>query len=138
MARTLNVSNSAKVRTEVLPRAMESAPLARRLVRGAVEAWELQELAPDAEVVTAELVANAVQHARAAAMRVTVRRTGERAVQIAVFDRSRVLPFLKSPAPEEVGGRGLGIVDALAQSWGVDRLPWGKRVWADLVALSAP
>jgi len=30
-------------------------------------------------------------------------------------------------------GRGYVIVDALADAWGVERLPFGKRVWARLV-----
>jgi hypothetical protein len=43
------------------------------------------------------------------------------------------MPDLQEPGVSEFGGRGLHIVAALADSWGVDRLEDGcKAVWAEL------
>jgi anti-sigma regulatory factor (Ser/Thr protein kinase) len=118
--------------SEVFRREPTAVPAARHVVRDALGAWELTGLTEDAEVVISELATNAVLHARLAVIRVTVRRIDEHTVRLAVIDRSRDLPVLGSPSAEDVRGRGMGIVDALATSWGTDRLPWGKRVWAEL------
>ncbi|MEU2738021.1 ATP-binding protein [Streptomyces sp. NPDC007095] len=122
----------APVMSEVLPRELESVPVARYVVRDILDHWDLRELAEDAETVISELTTNAILHARMAAIRITVTRVDERTVRLAVIDRSRVLPVLRSPDTDDVHGRGMGIVDALTRCWGTDRLPWGKRVWAEL------
>jgi two-component sensor histidine kinase len=83
-------------------------------------------------VVVAELVSNAVQHASGAGMRVTVTRTGEQHVRLAVIDRSRQRPRVQPPQSDLERGRGMLLVAGLAQEWGVDVLPGGKIVWADL------
>ncbi|WP_412126017.1 ATP-binding protein [Streptomyces platensis] len=36
------------------------------------------------------------------------------------------------PGDTDEGGRGLALVAELADCWGADPLPWGKRVWAEL------
>ncbi|MFJ1528320.1 ATP-binding protein [Streptomyces mirabilis] len=105
---------------------------ARHVVRDALGAWELTGLTEDAEVVISELATNAVLHARMDSIRVTVTRIDEHTVRLAVVDRSRDLPVHRSPNTEDMRGRGMSIVDALTWSWGTDRLPWGKRVWAEL------
>jgi hypothetical protein len=49
-------------------------------------------------------------------------------------DRSgRELPRCQ-PGPEDEGGRGLLLVEAIADSWGIDRsrLTGGNAVWANL------
>lgn len=54
------------------------------------------------------------------------------AARVAVTDKSRVRPVMSEASAEDLGGRGLALVDALSQQWGTDPLPWGKRVWADV------
>ena len=130
--RTLQAKDGTEVRISVLPRRTGSSPVARRLVRDVVEEWALAALADDAGLVIAELVANAVQHARADVIRVTVQRRNRLTMRVAVTDMSRVLPLRKIANSDSLGGRGLALVEAVSQDWGVDPLPWGKRVWADL------
>ncbi|MFJ9030032.1 ATP-binding protein [Streptomyces sp. NPDC102274] len=118
--------------SETLPREPESAATARRLVRTACAAWELEELTEDGALIVSELVANAVQHARRESIRVVIDRPGGACVRIGVVDFSKVLPEPKVPDDDEEGGRGLALVAELADHWGTEPLPWGKRVWAEL------
>ncbi|MFE2292295.1 ATP-binding protein [Streptomyces sp. NPDC059452] len=86
-----------------------------------------------AELVVSELMANAVLHVARDAVRVTVTLLGDSRVRVAVADRSRVCPAPCAAGSDQESGRGLEIVEALSGGqWGVDSLPWGKRVWATL------
>lgn len=118
-----------------LPRTAASARLARLLVSSAHQAWALEDLEYPASLVMSELVANAVQHAGLSRITVTVMRRGPLTVRVAVADRSPTLPRLCQASAGDEQGRGLAIVNALCDGqWGVEPLPCGKRVWADLNA----
>lgn len=122
------------VYAENYERIPESAAAARQLVSQALEVWHLAQLADSAVLIMTELVSNAVRHAKGKGMRVNVTRlTGQR-VRVSVLDRDCTRPRVQDPDPGGEGGRGLFIVDAESVSWGVDLLPGGKRVWADLEA----
>ncbi|MFF4391419.1 ATP-binding protein [Streptomyces sp. NPDC001552] len=115
-----------------LPRTPESAHAARHLVSSALDVWGLGDFEDAAWLVVTELMANAAMHAHLDLVRVTVTCRGPRRVRIAVVDRSRRMPERHKAADGDEHGRGLAIVEALSLAWDVDRLPWGKRVWADL------
>ncbi|MFH9575616.1 ATP-binding protein [Streptomyces sp. NPDC017454] len=135
-SRILHAADGMEVRTETLPRRAESAATGRRIVRATLQDWALGDLVDAAELVVTELIANAVQHARCDSVRLTVRRTEGEGVHVAVTDRSHQVPVLRLPGPAAQAGRGLAIVDSLAERWGHDPLPWGKRVWAELAGSS--
>lgn len=120
--------------SQSLPREPRSAATARRLVLAACAAWGLDELAEDGALIVSELVSNTVRHARCHSIRVTVIRPSASRVRIGVVDLSKVPPQLWAPSAEDENGRGLALVGALADDWGIDPLPWGKRVWAELRA----
>ncbi|MFG2722807.1 ATP-binding protein [Streptomyces sp. NPDC048416] len=121
------------VYSQNLPRTPEAAHHARRLVRSVLRRWGLDDLEEEAELVAVELMSNAARHARFDSVRLTVTRSGEHRVSVAVTDRSRVMPHLAAAGDDDEGGRGLAIVDALSSGrWGADPLGWGKRVWAEL------
>ncbi|MFQ6144984.1 ATP-binding protein [Streptomyces seoulensis] len=121
--------------SETLPGLEESAEVARKLVRTALAAWHLEELADTAILLVSELVANAVKHTNSRVIRVVVSRPSERFVRIGVVDRARVLPELVKPNDELLtGGRGLLLVDVLAERWGTDLYRWGKQVWVELTS----
>ncbi|WP_042163644.1 ATP-binding protein [Streptomyces sp. NBRC 110035] len=90
-------------------------------------------------LVVAELAANAVQHARTPgrdfAVRLTLDATAD-VVRIEVADANATKRPPETPPttpPEGESGRGLLLVDTLAQRWGtVPRHPVGKTVWADV------
>jgi anti-sigma regulatory factor (Ser/Thr protein kinase) len=89
-------------------------------------------LAEDGATIVSELVANAVQHARRDSIRVVVERPETARVRIGVVDFSKTPPVRKASDPEDEGGRGLTLVEKLAEGWGTAPLPWGKQVWAEL------
>jgi len=83
-------------------------------------------------VVVGELAANAVvhQHSRA---EITVRRLDGGILEVAVRDGGVELPRLVNDDPASTSGhRGIQMVAALSDAWGVEPSPVGKRVWARL------
>ncbi|MEQ6903074.1 ATP-binding protein [Nocardioides sp. YIM 152588] len=121
-----------------LPFVPESVAQARRTVReagAALPRWLVQ----DAELLTSELVSNAVLHG-APALNLTIA-ADEDGLTVAVRDGGAAMPL---PARRDVpvgdhGGRGLGIVQRIAQDWGVEQRPQqnGKTVWFRLEARGA-
>lgn len=88
------------------------------------------ELADDAALVVTELVTNAQLHGRLPAeLRLLM---GDGTVRVEVEDGGRSLPQPGGYGAEAVTGRGLGLVAGLSRAWGVDLLPSGKVVWAEL------
>ncbi|MEU3059934.1 ATP-binding protein [Streptomyces subrutilus] len=116
-----------------LPATPRGARLARRLVVGQLDAWGVA--AEGAAVVVAELAANAVTHGRVPGrdFRVALALTGG-VLRIEVADaRADRVPGARDAAGDDEGGRGLLLVAAVADRWGVDRgLPPGKTVWAEV------
>jgi anti-sigma regulatory factor (Ser/Thr protein kinase) len=119
--------------TYTLPRAKESARLARRLVTTLLSMWGLPGLVDDATLVLDELVANSADHARGSSIQVTITRKDHALVRLAVVDMERKHPRFVVAGPDDEGGRGLRLVAGISQRWGVDTLHGAKRVWADVV-----
>ncbi|MFI0899390.1 ATP-binding protein [Streptomyces sp. NPDC020983] len=115
--------------SRTLPCAAESAEDARYLVRTALRAWGLEQLADDGALVVTELVANAARHTRGRLIRVTISRPAHAQVRIDVVDRSKTRPERRHAGELAECGRGLNLVEALTARWGTDPLPFGKRVW---------
>lgn len=86
-------------------------------------------------LVVSELVTNAVMHARVAP-RLTLSWDG-RCVRIEVSDDGPGRPVLRRPAPTATSGRGVALVDSLAEHWGVVPGRGGKTVWAEVRVLPA-
>ena len=82
-------------------------------------------------VIATELVANAVKHAKAP-IELTLHVDGDM-VRIEVFDSDRRADQVAALVcgGSAASGRGLRLVDALAQHWGADRGATGKVVWAE-------
>jgi anti-sigma regulatory factor (Ser/Thr protein kinase) len=109
----------------------ESTPLARGVVRQLLDG-ELDENALDtAELCVSELVTNAILHASTdVELSVTLAR---RRVRLAVRDQSSQLPTLERHTRTASTGRGLAMVIAIADAWGIERHDHrGKTVWCEL------
>jgi CheY-like chemotaxis protein/anti-sigma regulatory factor (Ser/Thr protein kinase) len=122
---------SGDVRRLALAHHPRSAGRARAWVRSALRDWSLENLAEDALVVVSELVGNAVRHADSEC-EISVSR-GDDSVRIEVADRGAGTP---EPQPLDhlaENGRGLMLIGVLSSAWGVEDVPGGKRVWAEIV-----
>lgn len=84
----------------------------------------------DAEMVTSELVTNALS---AGAEHIVLQLGADESVlRIGVRDDAGGAVTVTQTDPLALDGRGLRIIGMLAVRWGVDELPRGKLVWADL------
>ena len=84
------------------------------------------------ELLTGELVSNAVVHGpEAAAVRVHVRIDGP-TVRVGVRDTGGGTPTVGHPEPTAASGRGLALVEALSSDWGTQVHPDGKTVWFEV------
>ena len=120
--------------SQALPGLEESAEVARQLVHKALEAWSLGHLSDSGVLLVTELVANAVKHTNTRSITVLVCRPSARFVRIGVIDQARVIPEMVKPGADLLtSGRGLLLIDGLADRWGTDMYSWGKQVWAELL-----
>jgi anti-sigma regulatory factor (Ser/Thr protein kinase) len=89
----------------------------------------------DAELLTSELVSNAVRHAELdPSQEIVVRIVADGYVRVEVADQGPAFEAdLRRPGSGS-GGWGLFLVDAVATSWGVEREGSGKRVWFEVGA----
>lgn len=119
----------APLRLTIQPRPAE-VRRARHWFRSCLRDWADDSLTV-AESIFAEVAANAIQHGHG---RVTVSvRRWPHAVHCDVRDASWRQPHrLAGWHPDLEGGRGMVIVAALADSWGVHRSMLGKNVWFEL------
>ncbi|MDI2126331.1 ATP-binding protein [Yinghuangia seranimata] len=122
-----------------LPVTVEAVPTARHALRGSVRALIPSGPLDILELLVSELVTNAVRHSpHSGTVTVEVLRR-ERSVRIAVTDAAAtLLPRPRTPvATADEHGRGLMLVEALAEDWGSRLVPGGKVVWCDVDLLSA-
>lgn len=110
---------------------------ARRYTLASLAGVEAEVLDSVAVMVT-ELATNSVRHANTD-FTISIEQTVDR-IRVAVTDSGDRLPSLRSTAPTDRSGRGLQIVDALADSWGVAKKPDGngKSVWFEVSRIPGP
>lgn len=127
------IQRCGDVRKEVsldLERDLASVGRARAFVADTLTSAGAGDLVDDALVIVSELVTNAVTHAgTGCVVRVGV---DDLSIRVAVVDSGRGTPDPKPFNGDQPNGRGLHIVGALAQAWGVADEPGGKMVWAEM------
>lgn len=118
---------------DVTPR---SAALARRFTYATCAEWNIDPERADAvALVVSELVTNAIVHAES---RSTLRlRLAPTALRVEVVDHGAGAPNPRQAADDDEHGRGLLLVAAYADTWGIDPGGNGKIVWAELAANGA-
>ncbi|MGH9187379.1 MAG: ATP-binding protein [Acidimicrobiales bacterium] len=105
----------------------ESRQFVRSHLRGAVE----RDIIDVVELLTSELVTNAVVHT--GVPRVLVLVLAPDHVRVEVEDGSSRPPVLVQSLPAtSLTGRGIRIVEALSTRWGVEPVAKGKRVWFEV------
>lgn len=109
----------------------DAPAVARHFAVGALHDWGAGDLADDVALVVTELAANAIVHAHSG-FTIVVSARGD-LVQISVRDATPLPGAEPGAALVPARRHGLGVVDALASSWGVESLgSAGKTVWVEL------
>ncbi|MEE1756474.1 ATP-binding protein [Streptomyces sp. SP18CS02] len=128
-----------------LPHSTAAVPLARALIRTALADLEVSADSDTAELLTAELVANAVEHTTGEDPIELVVELLPSGCQVEVHDRDPAPPRalapgepLPEPDPWQEHGRGLLLIRALSSACGHRPTPHGKAVWFILPALRTP
>jgi anti-sigma regulatory factor (Ser/Thr protein kinase) len=111
---------------DLLPR-LDAAARARQHVRAALLAWHLDELLDPVLLLTSELVSNALLHA-GTPLTVAVRPDGP-GVRVEVRDGSPVKPAPRRHSTTATTGRGVQLLESLADDWGSSCAGEGKLVW---------
>jgi anti-sigma regulatory factor (Ser/Thr protein kinase) len=110
-----------------LPASPVSARLAREMIREVLD----EPIDDMVALIVSELVTNAVHHAGAAPV-VSIELEGTK-VRIEVFDNGPGRPVIGPVSTSATSGRGVALVDAVADRWGVEVAPEGKTVWAEVL-----
>jgi anti-sigma regulatory factor (Ser/Thr protein kinase) len=106
--------------------------VARRHVRAVCEGMD-PDVLEVAQLLTSELVANAIRHGVGPVrLRIT---TGKQQLRVAVSDEGARRPAVRTAPDHQTDGRGLMILERLAEDWGVEPAAGGgpgKAVWFTL------
>ncbi len=107
-----------------------AARQARRFVVDTLEDWQLASVVERAELLVSELVSNAVRHAGSGSRVELVE--GPSFVRIEVADRGSGGAVVRTPRFDEIGGRGLLLVQAMADRWGASHNGREHVVWCEV------
>nr|WP_246324150.1 ATP-binding protein [Petropleomorpha daqingensis] len=115
-----------------MPPVPHSAPLARHVTVDLLRVWRAPHDRDDAALLVTELVTNVVDHVGGEASFTLELELADGWLRVAVVDGSSVLPVVRELNAERPRGRGLRLVQAIAERWGCDEHDGGKRVWFEL------
>ncbi|AKN72984.1 MULTISPECIES: ATP-binding protein [Streptomyces] len=115
---------------------LRAVPEARRALRDLLRHWGKPGRSEIAELLTSELVTNALVHTDDDAVLTAVVDDG--GLHVEVRDFVARSPEPRTPDPDgDTHGRGLVLVESLADAWGVRPHGVGKSVWFELGAEAA-
>ena len=106
---------------------------ARACIRSLLGDGVPAEFSDDAQLLTSELVTNAVMYTPNGCQLTAWFVGSAQALRVEVADGSADGPQLRpSTAPSDIGGRGLRLVASRASHWGVETNGNGKSVWFEI------
>ncbi|MCJ1678562.1 SpoIIE family protein phosphatase [Streptomyces sp. APSN-46.1] len=113
---------------------------ARRQIRELLHDWADEDQLDSAELMVSEMVTNVLVHTDGDAVLVAeaVGELGTRRLRIEVSDGSDELPHKRHPGEMASSGRGVLLMEMLADTWGVDPRGEGKSTWFELYERSKP
>ena len=109
-----------------------SVPLARHVTLDLLRGWQSVHDLDDAALLVSELVSNVVDHAAEESVLTLELSLAEGWLQISVADGSSIRPVVRELSEDRPRGRGLQLVEAIADRWGAEDHHGGKRVWFQL------
>jgi anti-sigma regulatory factor (Ser/Thr protein kinase) len=105
----------------------------RRIMRLHLGVWGLQHLVDEAQLCVSELVSNVITHVGPGTPATLVVSMKNKHLRIEVHDPdTRALPTLRDADTDAEEGRGMALVDAVADRWGVLLRPDRKITWCEL------
>ncbi|MEV3988852.1 ATP-binding protein [Streptomyces sp. NPDC049837] len=118
-------------------RERRSVPAARRFAAAALAEWGVRERAGDVLLCVSELATNALVHGvpPGRGFRLLLHREqGGGLLRVEVHDSGEgEVRAARAPGADAEWGRGLVLVEALADTWGVGERDPGKVVWCEFV-----
>jgi serine/threonine-protein kinase RsbW len=123
---------SSRPRRRVFPGTAHQLADVRHFVKSTLTGYDT---ADDAVLLATELATNAIQHTASGTggtFAVTVCQWPRSARITVTDDGSAGTPVAAAPNPSDVSGRGLALVQALADDWGHHGDQHGRSVWFDI------
>ena len=115
-----------------LPPTAGSVRVARHVLLELMRAWAVPHDRDDASLLLTELVTNVVDHVGGESELTVEISAADDWLRIAVVDGSAVRPVVRELSMDHPRGRGMRMVQQIADRWGADEHLGGKRVWCDL------
>ncbi|WP_078888432.1 PAS domain S-box protein [Streptomyces sclerotialus] len=113
-----------------LPATPSAVSDGRAFLTAALARWDRTEVADEACLLVSEILTNAIRHAQGP-LRLRLRMSRSD-LTAEVSDRTSRRPQLRLARTDEESGRGLFLVDTLADSWGTHPTDEGKIIWFTL------
>ncbi|MET9964592.1 SpoIIE family protein phosphatase [Streptomyces sp. NPDC006356] len=112
----------------------ERVAVARQQLRELLHDWTSEDQVDSAVLLLSEMLTNVLVHTDADALLLAEVRgaSGDRRIRVEVTDTSDDLPHKRRPGELASSGRGLILIEMLAQAWGVDPRGEGKSIWFEL------
>ncbi|MFE0383281.1 SpoIIE family protein phosphatase [Streptomyces bungoensis] len=113
---------------------------ARRHLRGLLHDWRSAEQVDSAVLLVSEMVTNVLVHTDSDALLIAevAGEPGGRRLRVDVTDAGDDLPHKRRPGELASSGRGLLLIELLAQAWGVEPRGEGKSIWFELYESDGP
>ena len=105
--------------------------IAREYVASKLQRWGIDDAYPDVELLTSELVTNAIRHAEGT-VELWIDHPSPECVRIEVRDLSERLPVMRPLETAREGGWGLHIVGRIANRWGLEQRTGEKTIWCEV------
>lgn len=115
-----------------LPPTAGSVRVARHVLLELMQVWDLPHDQEDGALLITELVTNVVDHVGGEAELTVEINAADDWLRIAVVDGSAVRPVVRELSMDHPRGRGMRMIQRIAERWGADEHLGGKRVWCDL------
>ncbi|WP_329228210.1 ATP-binding protein [Streptomyces canus] len=105
----------------------------RRIMRLHLGIWGLQDISDQAQLCVSELVSNVITHVGIGTPATLMVSMSGTHLRIEVHDPdTRALPTLVDAVSDAEAGRGMALVDAIADRWGVQLCADRKVTWCEL------
>ncbi|MFJ9633568.1 SpoIIE family protein phosphatase [Streptomyces sp. NPDC101175] len=131
------VAEAPRIRRTVLTVAQaepERIAVARQQLRELLHDWTGEDQVDSAVLLVSEMLTNVLVHTDADALLTAevAGEVGERRMRVEVTDSGDDLPHKRHPGELASSGRGLLLIELLAETWGVDPRGEGKSIWFEL------